>query len=247
LTQATNFQQQSDQELDDLDKFDIMADTQEKEDGKDDEFIVKMLLKPYKSDLDELAENQGKNKRQRARVKKPTVTLTQMTRKMNAKTAKSDDKELEKETLESDLKINNDENDSASACDSDEDDSNPPKHKNPNEKSGSFTNLFLSAYEGSTKQKMTLIKLLEDTKPKYVVLYDAQLWFVRKLELYKAIQTSLPLRVYFFIYSNSVEEQRYLTSIRSEKESFEILIKEKAVCILFFFFSFIVISIALFF
>jgi hypothetical protein len=43
--------------------------------------------------------------------------------------------------------------------------------------------------------------------------------------------------VYFMIYDNSVEEQRYLSSIRQEKEAFEKLIREKSVnkvLILFF-------------
>lgn len=35
--------------------------------------------------------------------------------------------------------------------------------------------------------------------------------------------------MYFMIYDNSVEEQRYLSSIRQEKEAFEKLIREKSV------------------
>ncbi len=91
------------------------------------------------------------------------------------------------------------------------------------------TNVFLSAYSGGSKQKMSLLKLLNDSKPKYIILYDSELRFVRQIEIYNAINYERPLRVYFFMYSNSVEEQRYLTSIRREKEAFEILIKEKAV------------------
>lgn len=37
--------------------------------------------------------------------------------------------------------------------------------------------------------------------------------------MYKATRCiGLPLRVYFLVYDNSVEEQRYLTSLRKEKE-----------------------------
>ncbi len=93
------------------------------------------------------------------------------------------------------------------------------------------TNVYLSAYSGGSKQKMSLLKLLNDAKPKYIILYDSELRFVRQIEIYKAINHEQPLRVYFFMYSNSVEEQRYLTSIRREKEAFEILIKEKAVSV----------------
>ena len=93
------------------------------------------------------------------------------------------------------------------------------------------TNIFLSAYSGGSKQRISLIKLLNETKPKYVVLYDSELRFVRQLEVYKAMNYELPMRVYFFMYANSCEEQRYLTSVRQEKEAFEILIKEKAVSV----------------
>jgi hypothetical protein len=37
------------------------------------------------------------------------------------------------------------------------------------------------------------------------------------------------IRVYFLLYGSSAEEQRYLSSIRREKEAFEKLIRERAV------------------
>lgn len=37
------------------------------------------------------------------------------------------------------------------------------------------------------------------------------------------------MRVYFLLYKDSVEEQRYLSSIRKEKDAFEKLIREKGV------------------
>nr|KAG5698301.1 hypothetical protein BaRGS_017003 [Batillaria attramentaria] len=40
--------------------------------------------------------------------------------------------------------------------------------------------------------------------------------------------TDTELRVYFLLYTGSVEEQRYLTTLRREKEAFEYLIREKA-------------------
>jgi hypothetical protein len=90
-------------------------------------------------------------------------------------------------------------------------------------------NLVLSALEGSKKQKIALLSLIYELKPKYVILYDIELRFVRQLEIYKISNPTLDLRIYFLIYTNSCEEQRYLTSIRSEKEAFELLIKQKAV------------------
>ncbi|KXJ09967.1 DNA repair endonuclease XPF [Exaiptasia diaphana] len=56
--------------------------------------------------------------------------------------------------------------------------------------------------------------------------------FVRQLEVYKASRPGVPLRVYFMIYAGSVEEQKYLTTLRKEKEAFEMLIKEKATMVI---------------
>jgi len=37
------------------------------------------------------------------------------------------------------------------------------------------------------------------------------------------------LRIYFLLYGKSIEEQRYLLSVKKEKEAFENLVREKAV------------------
>ncbi len=47
--------------------------------------------------------------------------------------------------------------------------------------------------------------------------------------MYKATHPGEQLRVYFIMYTSSTEEQRYLTTLRKEKEAFEYLIREKAV------------------
>lgn len=133
----------------------------------------------------------------------------------------------------------NDSDSNSKSSDGQEDDSDSDKsgsyspceeaNDNTGAKKYQNTSIFLSAFSGGVKQRISLIKLLAETKPKYVILYDCELRFVRQLEIYKAIHYELPMRVYFFMYSNSCEEQRYLTSVRQEKEAFEILIKEKAV------------------
>ncbi|XP_063170787.1 DNA repair endonuclease XPF [Candoia aspera] len=97
------------------------------------------------------------------------------------------------------------------------------------------------AYYGILKEPVTVIhplngcgdpyaltSVLHEVEPRYVVLYDAELTFVRQLEIYKASRPGKPLRVYFLIYGGSTEEQRYLTTLRKEKEAFEKLIREKA-------------------
>lgn len=77
-----------------------------------------------------------------------------------------------------------------------------------------------------------LAKTLEEVEPKYVVLYDADMSLVRQLEVYKASRPGKPLRVYFMMYKGSVEEQRYLTTLRREKEAFEYLIREKSTMVI---------------
>lgn len=87
-------------------------------------------------------------------------------------------------------------------------------------------NLLITSYDGHLE---TFHQLLNNHKPRFVVMYDASPAFVRSLEVYKAQHPGLPLRVYFTVYENSIEEQNYLTSIKREKQAFESLIREKAV------------------
>ncbi|CAH8609198.1 unnamed protein product [Heterobilharzia americana] len=86
--------------------------------------------------------------------------------------------------------------------------------------------------------------ILDVIQPNYVVLYEPRVSWVRELEVHSARRhikhfskhesssnlnatndTLPPLKVYFMLYENSVEEQRYLTSLRREKEAFESLIQ----------------------
>lgn len=47
--------------------------------------------------------------------------------------------------------------------------------------------------------------------------------------MYRSTNPGLGVRVYFMIYQDSVEEQKYLSGLRKEKDAFERLIREKAV------------------
>ncbi|WAR24634.1 XPF-like protein [Mya arenaria] len=78
----------------------------------------------------------------------------------------------------------------------------------------------------------SLVRTLIEVQPRYVVLYDPDMEFVRQLEVYKASHPESPLRVYFLMYTGSVEEQRYLTTLRKEKEAFETIIREKATMVI---------------
>lgn len=106
-------------------------------------------------------------------------------------------------------------------------------------------NLSSDAYYGVLKEPMTVIhplrgctdphsltRVLHEVEPGFVVLYDAELSFVRQLEVYKANRPGKPLRVYFLIYGGSTEEQKYLTELSKEKKAFEHLIKEKSTMVI---------------
>lgn len=96
------------------------------------------------------------------------------------------------------------------------------------------------AYYGVLKEPLTVIhplkgctdphsltRVLHEVEPSFVVLYDAELSFVRQLEIYKANQPGKQLRVYFLIYGGSTEEQKYLTALSKEKKAFEHLIRSE--------------------
>lgn len=70
--------------------------------------------------------------------------------------------------------------------------------------------------------------LLMEMKPRFIILYDCDMAFVRQVEVYQATHPSLHTRVYFMLYRGSVEEQAYLTTLRREKKAFEGLIKTKS-------------------
>ncbi|SPO26665.1 related to RAD1 - component of the nucleotide excision repairosome [Ustilago trichophora] len=71
-------------------------------------------------------------------------------------------------------------------------------------------------------------KVLQELRPRFVVMYDPDPAFVRRVEVYRSTNAGVGVRVYFLIYADSVEEQRYLSALRREKESFERLIREKS-------------------
>ncbi|KAL2914851.1 DNA repair protein RAD16 [Polyrhizophydium stewartii] len=71
-------------------------------------------------------------------------------------------------------------------------------------------------------------EVLRRVRPRWIVMFDPDMAFVRQVEVFKALNPDEQIRVYFLVYDNSVEEQRYLTSIRREKEAFERLINQKA-------------------
>ena len=84
--------------------------------------------------------------------------------------------------------------------------------------------------------------ILEELKPKFVVMYDPDIGFFRQLEVikssavlrtkvYKIEHPGIPLRVYWLWYTDSVEDKIYLETLEREKRAFDSLIDEKQVLI----------------
>lgn len=72
-------------------------------------------------------------------------------------------------------------------------------------------------------------QILEEVRPRYIIMYEPDAAFIRRVEVYRSSHVGRNVRVYFMYYGGSVEEQRYLSAVRREKDSFTKLIKEKSV------------------
>jgi DNA excision repair protein ERCC-4 len=83
--------------------------------------------------------------------------------------------------------------------------------------------VVIHAYDGDMDEHV-----LEEVKPRYIVMYEPDTSFVRRVEVYRSSHNDRNVRVYFLYYGGSVEEQRYLSSVRREKDAFTKLIKEKS-------------------
>jgi DNA excision repair protein ERCC-4 len=71
--------------------------------------------------------------------------------------------------------------------------------------------------------------ILEEVRPRYIIMYEPDPAFIRRVEVYRSSHSGRSVKVYFMYYGGSVEEQRYLSAVRREKDSFTKLIKEKGV------------------
>ncbi|KAJ5094696.1 DNA repair protein [Penicillium angulare] len=70
-------------------------------------------------------------------------------------------------------------------------------------------------------------QLLEELRPRYIIMYEPESAFIRRVEVYRSSHSGRNVKVYFMYYGGSVEEQRYLSAVRREKDSFTKLIREK--------------------
>ncbi|KAI0797280.1 hypothetical protein BC629DRAFT_1581635 [Irpex lacteus] len=70
-------------------------------------------------------------------------------------------------------------------------------------------------------------QVLSELQPRYIIMFEPNLDFVRRVEVYKKSNPGLGVRVYLLIYNMSCEEAKYLAGVRREKDAFERLIKER--------------------
>ncbi|PFH57885.1 hypothetical protein XA68_14456 [Ophiocordyceps unilateralis] len=83
--------------------------------------------------------------------------------------------------------------------------------------------VVVHAYEGDLDEHV-----LEEVKPRYIVMYEPDAGFIRRVEVYRSSHAARNVRVYFLYYGGSTEEQRYLSAVRREKDAFTKAIRERA-------------------
>ncbi|KAF7301049.1 ERCC4 domain-containing protein [Mycena indigotica] len=87
--------------------------------------------------------------------------------------------------------------------------------------------VVVRAYGGDADDRM-----LAELQPRFIVMYEPNMDFVRRIEVYRSSSPGLNVRVYHMIYGNSSEEHRYLAGVRKEKDAFQRLIKERGTMLL---------------
>ncbi|CAI4211151.1 unnamed protein product [Parascedosporium putredinis] len=83
--------------------------------------------------------------------------------------------------------------------------------------------VVVHAYDGDQDEHV-----LEEVRPKYIIMFEPDASFIRRVEVYRSSHNDRNVRVYFMYYGGSVEEQRYLSAVRREKDAFTKVIKERA-------------------
>lgn len=83
--------------------------------------------------------------------------------------------------------------------------------------------VVVHAYSGDMDEH-----LLEEVKPRYIIMYEPEPTFIRRVEVYRSSHNDRQVRSYYMCYGGSIEEKRFLSAVRREKDAFTKLIKEKA-------------------
>uniref|UniRef100_A0AAG5CVB2 DNA repair endonuclease XPF n=1 Tax=Anopheles atroparvus TaxID=41427 RepID=A0AAG5CVB2_ANOAO len=90
--------------------------------------------------------------------------------------------------------------------------------------------VFIQTFKSEGNGLGSLDRTLEQIHPRYILMYHTNVTAIRQIEVYEARQQRKEMarvRVYAIIHSKTVEEQAYLTSLRREKQAFELLIETK--------------------
>ena len=83
-------------------------------------------------------------------------------------------------------------------------------------------------YHHQSDGYLQLEEILKKYNPWHIIIFDPDMEAIRRLELYQARKCSpQKCKIYFFLFEGSAEEQRYLTTLRKEKDAFESLVSEK--------------------
>lgn len=70
--------------------------------------------------------------------------------------------------------------------------------------------------------------ILDILKPSVIIVYHPEIAFVREIEVYKAENPSIKVKVFFLFYEDSTEVQKFEASVRRENGAFESLIRQKS-------------------
>lgn len=94
--------------------------------------------------------------------------------------------------------------------------------------------ICVQTFKTEQEGPMALQRILDEIKPQYVIMYHCNVMAIRQLEVYEArLRRPLEdrLKVFFLMHGRTVEEQSYLTSLRREKQAFELIIETKRVSV----------------
>ncbi|XP_013183116.1 DNA repair endonuclease XPF [Amyelois transitella] len=92
--------------------------------------------------------------------------------------------------------------------------------------------IFIQTFK-ENGNNFSLTHTLQTLKPDYIVLYHSDVSAVRQIELSECRKGGheTACKVYLMIHDRTVEEQAYLTSLKREKQAFELLIETKSVMV----------------
>mmetsp|Transcript_36237 Transcript_36237/g.57997 ORF Transcript_36237/g.57997 Transcript_36237/m.57997 type:complete len:788 (-) Transcript_36237:48-2411(-) len=90
---------------------------------------------------------------------------------------------------------------------------------------GNRARCMIFPYQNCKHQQFSI---LQEMSPCHVILYNPEVRIVREVEIYQAQNPETRVKLYFLQYEDSVEEQRYLSDLKREQDTFRKLIDEKA-------------------